>query len=47
MFRTEADIGNKTVKRHKEVITTNTEVMITFERKDTVITKYTHGGGNT
>lgn len=47
MFRTEADMGNKTVKRHKEVITTNTEAMTTFEQKDKVVTKHMHGGGNT
>lgn len=43
MFRTEADMGNKTVKRHKEVITTNTEAMTTFEQKDKVVTKHMHG----
>lgn len=45
MFKTEVDMDNKTIKRHKEGITVKTEKIITFEGREKVIIRCTHGGG--
>lgn len=44
MFKTEVDMDNKTIKRHKEAITIKTEKIITFEGREKVIIRCTHGG---
>ena len=45
MFKTEVDMDNKTIKRHKEVITIKIEKIISFEGREKVIIRCTHGGG--